>query len=637
MDIRIQKLNLKNFKCYAEQSFEFGYHGAQISGHNGVGKSTIFDAIIWCLTGKLPNAKAEGASIRPVGEPVEVVPEVEVTAVVDGVETVFVRRLEATYTGRGLDKTYKGDATTCSIDSVPKSVTEFNAFVSQLFPINPTVWLDLLAFADDTKFSADERRSVLIEAFGNVSEDDIKALNADFDTLFNAKGKLSVEDYKTAMKEQEKNCTAELGRGKTIGTLQARIDEAAKAIVRPDLSVSVQEKRIADLEAEIKEASAGDTTDIRTQLSALRKELASLERDISSAVDMERQMHIATYFDMRAIAGHTYDAARSKVDALESAMQKANAESADLIRQIDDAKKRLASLEEETITVDETCPTCGQPLPKEQIDEAYEKYNEDKAIKMETLEKRIESLSKNLSEAKARLAQSIQDKKTADADKEEKANELAKAEKDYCEAVNIKVKPPKELTERKESLLADIDALEMRLTMSGTSEQVQELTAQLKAEQTLLAEAQANDRQRERIEQLRNRQKEVAEMLSDAQRMIALCDEFIVAKAHFIEQSISSHFEGVTFRLFDVFKNGELKNSCVPIFEGKPFSLLSFSQKTVASIAILKGLAQHYGFTCVSMIDNASEMDSQTTARLETAGQKLIIKVSDGDFRIENI
>ena len=69
MNVAIKSVTLNNFKCYTQQTIDFAGADAIISGRNGIGKSTIIDAIVWCFTGKLPNAKAEGASIRPVGEP----------------------------------------------------------------------------------------------------------------------------------------------------------------------------------------------------------------------------------------------------------------------------------------------------------------------------------------------------------------------------------------------------------------------------------------------------------------------------------------------------------------------------------------------------------------------------------------
>lgn len=52
--ILIKKLKIQNFKIYKEKEFNFGNSPLiLISGDNGFGKTTIFDAIEWCITGKI--------------------------------------------------------------------------------------------------------------------------------------------------------------------------------------------------------------------------------------------------------------------------------------------------------------------------------------------------------------------------------------------------------------------------------------------------------------------------------------------------------------------------------------------------------------------------------------------------------
>lgn len=633
MDIRLMKLKLHNFKCYKEETFNFEGNDTLIHGENGEGKTTVLNSFLWCMTGKDIDGKTDTTSIRPIGEPVEVCPCVEATLAIDGEETVFTRELQATYTGRGADKTYKGDATVCTIDSVPKSVTEFNEYVAKIFPVNVSVWLDLAYFADDAKFSADDRRKVLVECFGKVTDEDVKMLNYEYEELFNAKGKLSVEDFKIAQKEVEKNCTTELGRGKTMGTLQARIDEAAKSIIHPELSVAEQEKKIADLTKQIKTASRGD--DIAEQLGNARRELMRAESEAEQ--DIERRKNalfdeidtkLVSLFSKRLkIEGNGRNTA-SEIEFLSQTISANNVK-------ISAAKDSIERLEKEEAKYDTICPTCGQPIPQEQIDEIVGNFNENKAVRIEEYEDEINKLEEANSKA---LVEKESHEKVFAAFKESYEEVKADIEELNAKRKELESTPigiTEEQAKKIAELSANVEALKTALSMQGTSERLADLTAQLKAEQSKLAEAQANERQRERIKELRARQAEVAEMLSNAQRYIALCDSFIIDKAKFIERSISEHFTGVTFKLFDFYKNGEIKNACVPMVDGKPYRLLSFSQKILASVAILKGLSAHYAFTAPVFVDNCSELDANSIAKLDTAGQKIIIKVDNSIFTYE--
>ena len=52
MKIEIRKLELTNFKCFRHKEISFDQDVTTIRGRNGVGKTTIADAILWTLFGK---------------------------------------------------------------------------------------------------------------------------------------------------------------------------------------------------------------------------------------------------------------------------------------------------------------------------------------------------------------------------------------------------------------------------------------------------------------------------------------------------------------------------------------------------------------------------------------------------------
>lgn len=60
----IEQIILLNFKKYAREHLRLGPGVTGIFGANGAGKSTVFDAICWCLYGVTPALGREGAVIR---------------------------------------------------------------------------------------------------------------------------------------------------------------------------------------------------------------------------------------------------------------------------------------------------------------------------------------------------------------------------------------------------------------------------------------------------------------------------------------------------------------------------------------------------------------------------------------------
>ncbi|MBN1785996.1 MAG: SMC family ATPase [Candidatus Methanofastidiosa archaeon] len=60
----IEQVDLINFKKYAQEKIFLGKRVIGIFGQNGAGKSTIFDAICWCLYGVTPTIGKEGQSVK---------------------------------------------------------------------------------------------------------------------------------------------------------------------------------------------------------------------------------------------------------------------------------------------------------------------------------------------------------------------------------------------------------------------------------------------------------------------------------------------------------------------------------------------------------------------------------------------
>lgn len=67
MKIRLEKLTLHNFKCHDFLVLELNGQSAVISGDNGVGKTSVFDALTWLLFGEDSQGR-KNVPIKPVTE-----------------------------------------------------------------------------------------------------------------------------------------------------------------------------------------------------------------------------------------------------------------------------------------------------------------------------------------------------------------------------------------------------------------------------------------------------------------------------------------------------------------------------------------------------------------------------------------
>lgn len=624
MEVLLNSIALRNFKLYQDETFHFERGKNVICGHNASGKTTIKNALLWCLTGVDEDGKKDGSAIRTVGAPIEACPDVTVTLTIDGVVTTFRRVLEATFTGRGADKTYKGDASACFIDSVPVNVSEFASRLKEYFPIEPSLWLDVYYFAE--KMSADERRELLVSNFATLTDEDIFDRLPQYAELRELAKSKSVDVIKAQNKEIEKSCTAALGRGKTIGTLQARIDECFRSIIPNVSSAEIISKDIASIEDDIAALSiTNDTTEKRKAIDLQIKELTEGEQ--TRRRDVYKESHDKWQAALSEAENRRGNLIQQRRD-IESEQNAVSIRYDNLENDVLVAENELAGILADKYEPNEICPTCGQQIPKAQIEEAAANYYEHRAIKQEQAEARIQSLKKQIDEAEA-LLQTLSTELSEIKDAVSKCNiEIAQLEG------KEPTMPPesKGYLRKKAALMADMEALE---APSIDPAAISALTNRLKAKQSELADAKFNEKQTSRIAELKAEQSKMNEALTNAQRIIAMCDEFTLAKATLIEDEISSHFGGVRFKLFDIYKNGEIKNVCKMLVNDKEYRILSFSQKILSSVAVIEGLSKHFGFYAPLAIDNSSEIDENSMYSLSQTGrQMLFIKVTDGPLTV---
>ena len=52
MEIKLNKLEIRNFKGIREYVMELNGDSAHVYGDNATGKTTLYDAFLWCLFGK---------------------------------------------------------------------------------------------------------------------------------------------------------------------------------------------------------------------------------------------------------------------------------------------------------------------------------------------------------------------------------------------------------------------------------------------------------------------------------------------------------------------------------------------------------------------------------------------------------
>jgi DNA repair exonuclease SbcCD ATPase subunit len=208
LNIKFNSLSVSNFKNHKSLDVKFG-DITNIEGRNGAGKSSIAEAITWCLYGFDPM----GTKIDPTPsaeEPPEEV-KVELLLSVDGIKTLVGRSL------------VKGKAM-YYINEVPEKATKYSEFVESLFDKNL-----FLSLFNPTYFSSqhwqDQRTQLLQYVSEPLNKEIIAVLGKTHaNRLEELLKKHSLDDLEKIHKEIFKKTNTTIERaGERVLTLQEQL------------------------------------------------------------------------------------------------------------------------------------------------------------------------------------------------------------------------------------------------------------------------------------------------------------------------------------------------------------------------------------------------------------------------------
>ena len=233
--MKLLHLTITNFKGI--RSFELPLNGgsAIVSGTNGAGKTSLFDAYTWLLFGKDSAGRSEtNFEVKPFGSSgltVEVVGEFEHDGQTFTLGKTLAEKFAKVNGENESDRKPKNEYT-YFIDGVPKPKAQYTAYIADICPEETFRLLsDSDYFAGKTDWRT--RRKMLLDYFGSTSDRTIiRKHENEIGELITLIGCKSVLDYKIMSQAERKKVITELEG------IPARVDEAEKAkpteMPRPD-------------------------------------------------------------------------------------------------------------------------------------------------------------------------------------------------------------------------------------------------------------------------------------------------------------------------------------------------------------------------------------------------------------------
>ncbi|XQY90676.1 hypothetical protein ACNRWW_14210 [Metabacillus sp. HB246100] len=642
--IKLLTLNLKDFKGVREFSLDLQGENVKVYGDNATGKTTLFDAFIWLLFDKdSQNRKdfqiktlSNGKSLKGLEH------EVEAVFLIDGKELSLRKVFAEKWTKKrgAAHSEFSGHTTNYYIDGVPAKKKVFVDRVADLVDEDIFKLLTSPSFFNE-QLHWQKRREILLEICGDITVDEVIASNNKLSKLPDILGNRSIEDHRKVIAAKRAEINKELDR------IPIRIDEVQRTL--PDVS-DLNQEEIND-----------EITFLKTQVDGKEQELHRIQNG-SEVMEKQKQLrevemelldikneHQQASFSQTNDKQKQYYEEKQQLDNLKHYNQSNQREIDSLRSQVSSKESQVISLRqkwhkinEETFEQHQTsCPTCGQDLPAEQIEESISRFNLEKSQKLESIKEQGKQLNEDIVILKAEIDShelALEGRAKEISDKEQTVQRI----KEELEAIKSTVtdvnQSPEYQAKQKqiEAIKQSIDELKQS-TFSAADEVKQAITSykmeisKLEQDKAKFAQAQLVEK---RIAELQDQEKELAKEYEEIEEQLFLTEEFIRTKVNLLEEKINSKFKYARFNLFKTNINGGLEEICETTFNGVPYSGgLNNAARINVGLDIINTLSEHYGVQAPIFVDNSEAVTSLID--IDSQVISLIVSEADKKLRVE--
>ncbi len=647
--MKLLNLTLDNFKGTKRFSLDLP-EGSSVAvyGENGAGKTTLADAWCWLLFGVdskgQSDSKNGGFQVATKGTS-GLDYSVSATIEVDG-RVHTLRRVYREEFSRKNGESEKGQAknhTDYYLDDTPlKTKKQYDAFIDTLFPSREIGRALTIPSYFPEELDPNARRELLLKLFApEITEDSVMERHPELARLRTYKGYKTVEQYRDWAKAQRTAVNKELD------SIPGRIDEANRAkreaILTPEDEAVFQRLQAekAKLAMKISAARTGsDAADAQRRKSEAETQLARKKAD-----------YIGKFLHANDSLNADAQALRKEISDKERALFHLKRTNEERVLCMENIRKEIKRLGgewqewngnhfDESSTI---CPTCGQPLPPEQVQEAREKFNLARSGEM----KRINEKGLKLREQTEKDAATIKTERQEIAAAEQEL-EILREKLDKLAAA-IVTPPPFESTEEYQTITKQIQGIEQKISLykAKDGKRLEPLLEKEEALQQQLDElarkrlnAEANQQQEQRIRDLLAEQQRFNQELVTLDDGLALADQFIRLRAMDLEEDVNSHFEVVRWKLFDIQVNGGVKSCCEATADEHGNGIfveynsnLNDGRKVEAGVDIINAISKATGVRAPFWLDASGEL----TKELHTDSQYIRLYASgvDKTLRVE--
>lgn len=617
--VRFKSLKIRNFKGTESLDVNFDQTN-DVKGRNRSGKTTLFDAMVWCLFGKNSADKKEFGIKNKVNTELNRADHlVELVMEVNGQENTLRRVYKEKWTKkRGEESaTYDSNETEYFWNSVPCTMKEFDIRINEIIAERMFKILTIPLFFNE-KMTDAERRETIVAMAGELPDEKVINGTPAYQELFaRLKGQKSLEDYRKEI-SYEKSALR-----KSLESIPHRIDEVLKSNPQSQDWAGIQKEIDQKLEA---------IKNLESEIEGVVSYASKANETVNAHHDKRREAKVK----MVEIANGIKDKDWQDVLKANQDIDKADYELVNIDFEIKTLTDRIATWEANIKAIEEDlealrsqwreenakaftfdregckCDKCGTPFKSADI-EALEQehlinFNQGKNSNLALIKSRGDSMGASKSVQIEHIKTTAERLASLRARREEILPIATKARVEPMKDIDALIEKNAEYIRLKAIAEAPVPEY-IKADVSELKEMKDSLTEGIDELKKLLLGKDQLERNSKRVEELKAEEKKLAKELADLEKTEFTIESFMKKRMDMIEKSVNDKFSFVSFQLFESQVNGGERQVFKTMVGGVPYADVNRADQINAGLDIINALSAHYGITAPIIIDNAEAVN----------------------------
>jgi DNA repair exonuclease SbcCD ATPase subunit len=673
--VSIKRIELTDFKGQHEKEILLNGTNAIVAGKNGSGKTTLADSWYWTMADKDYLLK-NNPDIRP-DDGRDCVPRVDMELEIDGKPLNIAKYQKKSVSKPKADGTVRVTLSNkYEINGVAKTEKAFREDMA-IKGIDFDNFIVLSHIDAFTNQKLADMRSVVFSMASTHPDLEIAQECADCEEVAKLLNDYRLDEIEAMNKAKKKNADERIDSipNQIKGLEMAKVDIDVAEL---ELQKNAIKERMNQIQKQLDSISDDSQVDaLRLKMNEIKALMIEEEEKAQKKVDEEYRRRKEEFNRTtsekeeleRRISNVQMDLRHAESGITRNALELQNARGRyKTLRDSTYDDSEIQKIEAESFGDElSICPTCGQKMLDEQIEQAKEQFESSKKKRLDMARKakedwelrkkvQLNSIAAEGNAAKTDLEESQKAKEESESSVSVLEDELAKiaaenkvaedAMKNFQKTASMdENKMYQEYSKQLESLKEEIQVLpNLADKKAEYNHLLNEKQAELIAVEQEISKSWNNESINDQVSQMKQALRDSAQKSADADKILFQIKRIRMKKNEMLDAEVNSHFSGVKVQLFTYQKNGDAVDACDWfVFDEsnqKWTKLIGCANTALAikgKIAIINGLQNYFGMHLPVFVDYAAELDDSNMKSINADCQIIFLKVTNQDLSVSAV